>query len=106
LGGRPWLVRRLLEAERQAQHHTGALVAHGVPGRLEAVLRELGERYGRWQPSGIRIVLPLTQETLARLVGASRETVNRVLGELEYQDRISRAGRSYILPLSSLETRR
>jgi CRP/FNR family transcriptional regulator, cyclic AMP receptor protein len=101
-----WLVRRLLEAERRSQHHTADLLAHGVPGRLEAMLRELGQRYGRWHPSGVRIALPLTQETLARLVGASRETVNRVLGELEYQDRIRRAGRSYVLPTGSLETRR
>lgn len=50
-----WLVRVLLEAQRAAQHHTARLVSHGVPGRLEAMLRELAEDGELWVaevPSG------------------------------------------------------
>jgi CRP/FNR family transcriptional regulator, cyclic AMP receptor protein len=101
-----WLVRVLLEGQRAAQLHTGRLVSHGVPGRLEAVLAELAEEHGRGTRDGIRVALPLTQDMLASLVGASRETVTRALADLERRGRISRAGRSYILPLSSPGARR
>lgn len=93
-----WLIRRLLENQHHAQHHTAQLLALGVPGRLEAVLRELAERHGRVAPGGIRVALPLTQDMLAGLVGASRETVNRALGALAVEGRVLRSGRSYLLP--------
>jgi CRP/FNR family transcriptional regulator len=49
--------------------------------RLERVLLELAARFGCDERRGRRIVARLTHEDLARLIGASRETVTPILGE-------------------------
>lgn len=51
-----------------------------VNGRLAMHLNWLAEQHGRVTPNGIRIDLHLTQTDLGNLVGASRESVNKVLG--------------------------
>jgi CRP/FNR family cyclic AMP-dependent transcriptional regulator len=51
-----------------------------VNGRLAMQLNWLGEQHGRVTTQGIRIDLHLTQTDLGNLVGASRESVNKVLG--------------------------
>jgi CRP/FNR family transcriptional regulator, cyclic AMP receptor protein len=51
-----------------------------VNGRLALQLVWLAEQHGRVTPNGIRIDLHLTQTDLGNLVGASRESVNKVLG--------------------------
>jgi len=47
--------------------------------RLAAVLLDLGYRHGTATESGIGIALPLSQEEIASLIGASRATVTRAL---------------------------
>jgi CRP/FNR family transcriptional regulator/CRP/FNR family cyclic AMP-dependent transcriptional regulator len=51
-----------------------------VNGRLAMQLIWLADQHGRVTTSGIRIDLHLTQTDLGNLVGASRESVNKVLG--------------------------
>lgn len=51
-----------------------------VNGRLAMQLNWLAEQHGRVTTQGIRIDLHLTQTDLGNLVGASRESVNKVLG--------------------------
>jgi len=62
------LSRRLLEA-----------LYIGVEGRVFRRLMELDEIYGNGEPG---TVIPLTQDDLAGLAGASRPTVNQVLARL------------------------
>jgi CRP-like cAMP-binding protein len=50
-----------------------------IPGRVARKLLELGEERGEPGPEGIRIAMRLSQRTLAGLVVASRENVNRAL---------------------------
>ena len=50
-----------------------------IPGRVAAKLVDLAEAHGRRTREGLVIDLPLRQRTLAGLVGASRENVNRAL---------------------------
>jgi CRP/FNR family transcriptional regulator/CRP/FNR family cyclic AMP-dependent transcriptional regulator len=65
---------------RAATEHMADLVFHDVYGRLAKKLLELGESQGRAHPDGrVEILLSLTQQDLANLVGASRESVNKVL---------------------------
>lgn len=52
----------------------------GADTRVLRRVRELTELYG---PGGASTVVPLTQEEIAELAGASRATVNRVLREEE-----------------------
>ncbi len=77
------------------------IVAQPVEERLLAELRTLAARHGRSCPFGRRIELPLTQELLASLVGATRESVNRALGRLFRQGLVRRAGRGYVVVSSA-----
>lgn len=51
-----------------------------VPGRLAKRLLDLAERHGRKTELGVEIDLKLTQQDLAAMVGATRESVNKHLG--------------------------
>jgi len=53
-----------------------------VERRLLLKLRQLGERFGRVTPQGIRLDLQLTHQQLADMVGAVRESVTIALGKL------------------------
>lgn len=50
------------------------------PQRLAAFLIHLAERYGTQGNSGIAITIPLSQEEIASMVGVSRTTGTRALG--------------------------
>jgi CRP/FNR family cyclic AMP-dependent transcriptional regulator len=55
------------------------LAFHDIPGRVARKLLDLASARGEPVSSGTQIMLPLSQRTLAGLVGASRENVNRAL---------------------------
>jgi CRP-like cAMP-binding protein len=76
-----------------------ALVA-SVPERVLRTLRDLAGPHGvrRGERPGVEIVLPLTQEHLAALVGATRESVNRALRALVRQGAVYRRDGRYVLP--------
>jgi CRP-like cAMP-binding protein len=48
-------------------------------------------------PGGRRLDLPLTQERLAGLTGATRESVNRALAELTAAGRVERTRGRYVV---------
>jgi CRP/FNR family transcriptional regulator, cyclic AMP receptor protein len=56
------------------------LIFLDVYGRVAKKLLELAEAHGYKVDDGIRIDVRLTQQELAAMVGASRESVNKVLG--------------------------
>jgi CRP-like cAMP-binding protein len=64
-----------------------------VYGRVASKLLELADRYGV-QKDGIEIGLRLTQADLANWVGASRESVNKVLGVFRDQGSIEIEGKT------------
>ena len=75
-----WRVVSLLSAYIRRQDETVAELAFlDIPGRVAHKLLELAERHGEPAGNGIRITLSMSQRTLAGLVGASRENVNRAL---------------------------
>jgi CRP/FNR family transcriptional regulator len=65
------------------------IVLHGKPGALSSVLIRLSNSYGQQTDRGIRISLRLTNQELAHLIGATRESVNRVLCRLKSERVIS-----------------
>ena len=85
LTGRPALAQSLLQALAQRLRRTNDamadLVFADVPGRVAKALLDLGERFGSESDEGIHVTHDLTQEELAQLVGASRETVNKALAD-------------------------
>ena len=50
-------------------------------GPVAKALIDLRERFGAATPEGIQVTHDMTQEELAQLVGASRETVNKALAD-------------------------
>ena len=60
-----------------------------VERRLLLKLRQLGERFGRVTPQGVRLDLHLTHQQLADMVGAVRESVTIALGKLAQSDELT-----------------
>ncbi len=76
-----------------------------VPGRVARKLLDLAAAHGHKTPDGIRIEMRLTQRTLAGMVAASRENVNRALSRLAARgDIVQRAG--YITVIRPAELRK
>jgi len=88
---KPWLAERpevasqLLQALAQRLRRTNDIVADlvfsDVPGRVAKALLDLASRFGERRDDGLHVSHDLTQEELAQLVGASRETVNKALAD-------------------------
>ncbi len=88
LTGRPEVALSLLRALAQRLRRTNEamadLVFSDVPGRVAKALLDLAARFGVTQPDGsVMVTHDLTQEELAQLVGASRETVNKALADFQ-----------------------
>lgn len=85
LSGRPEVAQALLQALahrlRRTNETMSDLVFADVPGRVAKALLELGEKFGTPGAEGLHVHHDLTQEELAQLVGASRETVNKALAD-------------------------
>ncbi len=60
-----------------------SLTLHDVPSRLARKLLELAQGYGRVTADGVKIDMSLTQTDLASLIGATRESTNKALGNLK-----------------------
>ncbi|MFT4010273.1 MAG: Crp/Fnr family transcriptional regulator [Nocardioidaceae bacterium] len=85
LEGRPvvanGLLAQLAGRLRKANDVVADLVFSDVPGRVAKALLDLAGRFGRTADDGVHVHHDLTQEELAQLVGASRETVNKALAD-------------------------
>jgi CRP-like cAMP-binding protein len=101
LDGRPEVARGMLAQLagrlRRANDIVADLVFSDVPGRVAKALLDLSTRFGAPAESGIRVAHDLTQEELAQLVGASRETVNKALADFSGRGWIRLEQRSVVL---------
>src|SRR5699024_4971965 len=66
-------------------------------GRVAKALLDLADRFGRPTADGLLVAHDLTQEELAQLVGASRETVNKALAEFVQRDWLRLGNRAVIV---------
>jgi CRP-like cAMP-binding protein len=92
------LSRRL----RSADAIIGDLALLDVFGRLAGKLRALAERDGEETEAGIVIRQRPTQAELAAMIGASRETVSRVLSELSRRGDVVMTGKRLLIRRGSL----
>ena len=60
--------------------------------RLALMLAHLASRWGRVEPGGVRLTLPLTHQLLGRLVGAERPSVSHALARLHRSGLVSGTG--------------
>jgi CRP/FNR family transcriptional regulator len=101
LKGRPEVAAALLKAIARRLRRTNDvmsdLVFSDVPGRVAKALLDLSKRFGVPSEEGIHVVHDLTQEELAQLVGASRETVNKALADFAQRGWLRLEARAVIL---------
>ncbi len=91
------MLQVLANRMRRNNEHISDLVFMDVPARLAKTLISLGQRFGEPMEAGLMVPHDLTQEEMAQLVGASRETVNKALMDFANRGWISRKGRSIII---------
>ena len=101
LTDRPEVAATLLAALARRLRRTNEILADlvftDVPGRVAKALLDLSSRFGRPAEEGILVAHDLTQEELAQLVGASRETVNKALADFATRGWIKLEARAVIL---------
>ena len=91
------MLRALAVRLRRTNIALADLVFSDVPGRVAKALLDLAERFGAPTEDGIHVPHDLTQEELAQLVGASRETINKSLAEFSSRGWIRLEGRAVTL---------
>jgi CRP-like cAMP-binding protein len=104
----PAIAEELLRLIATRLHRTSTALQEALAGdltsRVVGRLRELAEGHGVAGPSGVRLRVPLTQEELGRMVGASREAVNRTVGALAARGVLrSKASRFVITDMNALD---
>ena len=75
------LLRVLARRLRRTNDNLADLIFTDVPGRVARQLLYLAQRFGIREDGALRVTHDLTQEEIAQLVGASRETVNKALAD-------------------------
>ena len=99
--GHPEVAQTLLHALARRLRRTNEtladLVFSDVPGRVAKALLDLSTRFGRPADDGVHVAHELTQEELAQLVGASRETVNKALADFASRGWLRLDGKSVII---------
>ncbi len=91
------LLASLAQRLRRTNEAVGDLVFSDVPGRVAKALIDLGERFGKKTDEGLFVHHDLTQEELAQLVGASRETVNKALADFAGRNWLKLDGRAVLI---------
>ena len=100
------LLNQLAGRLRRTNEVVGDLVFSDVPGRVAKALLDLASLFGRRADDGVHVNHDLTQEELAQLVGASRETVNKALADFASRGWLRLEPRSVvILDLERLQRR-
>lgn len=85
----PQLALNFMKALSVRVRHTtdqvGNLALLDVPSRLARKLLELAQNHGQAEAEGVRVNLTLTQSELASMIGATRESINKALGNFKRQ---------------------
>lgn len=101
LGDNPAACRQMIKVLSHRLRETNAqvmdIVFRDVRSRLARTLLELSERHGVRCPLGVKIEVKLTHQELANLVGTARETVTRILAEMQDNGSLTIDGRYLVL---------
>lgn len=92
------LLKVLVRMVRRQDQAIQDMVFLDVGGRVARRLLDLADQHGENAGNGmIRIDVPITQEELAQMVGASRESVNKALGSFMDRGWVTLEGRHYVV---------
>jgi CRP-like cAMP-binding protein len=98
---RPQIALQLLRVVARRLRRTNTMLADlifvDVPGRVAKQLLQLAQRFGSVEGGQLRVTHDLTQEELAQLVGASRETVNKALADFAGRGWLRLEGKSVVI---------
>jgi CRP-like cAMP-binding protein len=107
VGMRSWVTQRPEIAEqllrviarrlRRTNNSLADLIFTDVPGRVAKALLQLARQFGTQENGQLRVTHDLTQEELAQLVGASRETVNKALADFGQRGWLRLEGKSVVI---------
>ncbi len=82
---------------RKTDQRLESIALLDVTGRIATVLVQLGEEQGQETPEGVLIRSRPTHQEIANMVGTTRETVTRVLKQLELKGYIKMTGKDVII---------
>lgn len=68
-----------------------------IEKRVNSLLLEFAEKYGREDPRGIIIDLPLSREGMANYIGVTRETISRKMSSLQDEGMIDMIGNKKLI---------
>jgi CRP/FNR family transcriptional regulator, cyclic AMP receptor protein len=91
------LLRVLARRLRRTNDSLADLIFTDVPGRVAKTLLQMARQFGTRDGGVLRVTHDLTQEELAQLVGASRETVNKALADFASRGWLRLDGKSVII---------
>ncbi|MDQ2846931.1 MAG: Crp/Fnr family transcriptional regulator [Actinomycetota bacterium] len=91
------LLRVLARRLRRTNNNLADLIFTDVPGRVAKQLLQLARQFGQQENGQLRVTHDLTQEELAQLVGASRETVNKALADFGHRGWLRLEGKSVVI---------
>jgi CRP/FNR family transcriptional regulator len=102
LGTYPRIAVRIAEQMgnrfKRIENRVENLALSSLRSRIGLILLELAEDFGHADADGLRIDLPLSQYDIARLVGATRQSVNHDLRELREAKLLVYRNRRFTLP--------
>jgi CRP-like cAMP-binding protein len=89
------LLNELTSRLRRADERIESLALLDVSGRIAGILLQLAEESGKRTPDGGVIIRSRpTHQELANMVGTTRETVTRILNQMEHKNYIVMLGKS------------
>jgi CRP/FNR family cyclic AMP-dependent transcriptional regulator len=91
------MLRVLARRLRRTNHDLADLIFTDVPGRVAKQLLRLAQQFGTQEGDALRVSHDLTQEEIAQLVGASRETVNKALSDFAHRGWIRLEGKCVLI---------
>ena len=91
------LLREMSGRLRRAQQNVRDLALKDSSARVAGILIFLAEKYGKKKQDKVVLDISLTQQELASMIGSSRETVSRVLGQFENEALIKTSRKKIII---------
>ena len=82
---------------RKTDQRLESIALLDVTGRISTILVQLGKEQGQETPEGVLIRSRPTHQEIANMVGTTRETVTRVLKQLELKGYIEMTGKDVII---------
>lgn len=91
------IINELSNRINRLEHTIQGMGNKNVDVRINAVLLEFANKYGRMKEKGLEIDLPLSREGIANYIGLTRETVSRRMNLLQEEGIIEMLGNKKII---------